>query len=112
MSIVQITATILAAFVQAGMKEGLLRGVPDLCAVDQAAGLSCPTTRAIFNSSIVWYVLRNINPFLRVGLIVVLQGSHWRSTNLWRWLSLLCPLVGSAGWCCTTHDFLDCRSML
>lgn len=52
--LVQITATVLAAFVQAGMKEGLLKGVPDLCASDQAAGLSCPTTRAIFNSSIVW----------------------------------------------------------
>ncbi|KAK9895732.1 putative oligopeptide transporter [Cystobasidium minutum MCA 4210] len=51
---IQITATVLAAFIQAGMKEGLLKGVPDLCAADQAAGLSCPTTRAIFNSSIVW----------------------------------------------------------
>lgn len=55
--IVQITATMLAAFIQAGMKEGLLKGVPDLCAADQAAGLSCPTSRAIFNSSIVWYVI-------------------------------------------------------
>lgn len=65
---VQITATMLAAFIQAGMKEGLLKGVPDLCAADQAAGLSCPTSRAIFNSSIVWCVILIRPSALAVGL--------------------------------------------
>ena len=51
------------------MKEGLLKGVPDLCAVDQAAGLSCPTTRAIFNSSIVWQVLSNALSILFLAYI-------------------------------------------
>ena len=51
---VQILSSLLAAFAQAAMKEGLLHAVPDLCSDVQASRLICPTAKSVFNASIIW----------------------------------------------------------
>ena len=51
---VQILASVVAALAQAGMKEGLLHAVPDLCSENQQARLICPTAKSVFNASIIW----------------------------------------------------------
>ncbi|BGP20792.1 hypothetical protein JCM10213_008929 [Rhodosporidiobolus nylandii] len=51
---VQVVATVVTSVVQVGVKRWLVSTVPDLCASNQKALLSCPSTRVLYSSSIVW----------------------------------------------------------
>ncbi|KAH8115273.1 OPT oligopeptide transporter [Phellopilus nigrolimitatus] len=52
--IVQATATILAAFVQVGVKEWMFANVKDICSPDQKSNLTCPHNQVFFTASAVW----------------------------------------------------------
>ena len=49
-----MVATILAAFVQVGVKEWIFQNVPNICRADQASQLTCPHNRVFYTASAVW----------------------------------------------------------
>jgi hypothetical protein len=51
---VQSVATILAAFIQVGVKEWLFATVPDMCTRNQPSKLTCPHNQVFFTASAVW----------------------------------------------------------
>jgi len=54
--LVQMIATILAAFVQVGVKEWIFKNVEGICQKDQASQLTCPHNQVFFTASAVWCV--------------------------------------------------------
>ncbi|EJD08117.1 OPT oligopeptide transporter [Fomitiporia mediterranea MF3/22] len=52
--LVQSTATILAAFVQVGVKEWMFANVKDICSDNQKSSLTCPHNQVFFTASAVW----------------------------------------------------------
>ncbi|KAG7091222.1 hypothetical protein E1B28_010273 [Marasmius oreades] len=52
--IVQLVSTILAAFVQVGIKTWIFNNVPDICHPDQKSSLTCPHNQVFFTASAVW----------------------------------------------------------
>lgn len=55
-SAAQIVAALVTSFVQVGVKRWLVAVVPDLCARDQGANLSCPYAATYYSTSIIWCV--------------------------------------------------------
>ncbi|POY72749.1 hypothetical protein BMF94_4156 [Rhodotorula taiwanensis] len=51
---VQLFSTLLAALVQVATKRWLVATIPDLCATDQPAGLSCPNVHGYTAASTIW----------------------------------------------------------
>ncbi|KAF9012689.1 oligopeptide transporter [Cyathus striatus] len=49
--LVQIIATILAAFVQVGVKQWIFNNVPDICDPNQKSQLTCPHNQVFFTAS-------------------------------------------------------------
>ena len=54
--IAQSVATLLAGFVQVGVKQVLLATVKDICAEGQKSMLTCPQTRVFFSGNAIWCV--------------------------------------------------------
>ena len=52
----QLIATMLAAFVQVGVKEWIFSHVPDICHNDQKSSLTCPHNQVFYTASAVWCV--------------------------------------------------------
>ena len=52
----QSLATILAAFVQVGVKEWMFGNVKDICDPNQESFLTCPHNQVFFTASAIWYV--------------------------------------------------------
>ena len=53
---VQLVATILAAFLQVGVKVWMFDNVPDMCSPDQESQLVCPHNQVYFTASVIWCV--------------------------------------------------------
>lgn len=51
---VQGFATVLAAFVQVGVKQWIFANVHDICSVNQKDNLTCPHNQVFFTASAVW----------------------------------------------------------
>ncbi|KAF8161465.1 OPT oligopeptide transporter protein-domain-containing protein [Crassisporium funariophilum] len=51
---VQMVATILAAFIQVGVKEWIFKNVKDICQPNQSSSLTCPHNQVFFTASAVW----------------------------------------------------------
>ncbi|KDQ50890.1 hypothetical protein JAAARDRAFT_141157 [Jaapia argillacea MUCL 33604] len=51
---VQLIATILAAFVQVGVKEWMFSNIPDMCTPGQESRLTCPHNQVFYTASAVW----------------------------------------------------------
>ncbi|KDR75502.1 hypothetical protein GALMADRAFT_140147 [Galerina marginata CBS 339.88] len=51
---VQMIATILASFIQVGVKEWIFANVKGVCQPDQASQLTCPHNQVFFTASAVW----------------------------------------------------------
>ncbi|KAF9477891.1 oligopeptide transporter [Pholiota conissans] len=51
---VQMISTVLAAFIQVGVKEWIFTNVHDICAADQKSQLTCPHNQVFFTASAVW----------------------------------------------------------
>lgn len=54
---VQLVATVLAAFIQVGVKTWIFANVEDICDVNQKSQLTCPHNQVFFTASAVWYVI-------------------------------------------------------
>ncbi|KZV85839.1 OPT-domain-containing protein [Exidia glandulosa HHB12029] len=52
--IVQSSATIIAAFVQVGVKQWMFANVEDICKPHQKDALTCPHTKVFFTASAIW----------------------------------------------------------
>ncbi|KAH7883260.1 OPT oligopeptide transporter protein-domain-containing protein [Phlebopus sp. FC_14] len=52
--IVQAVGTLLASFVQVGVKQWMFDNVPDICSPTQASFLTCPHNQVYFTASAVW----------------------------------------------------------
>lgn len=49
-----MVSTILAAFIQVGVKEWIFSNVPDICQPGQKSQLTCPHNQVFFTASAVW----------------------------------------------------------
>ena len=58
--VVQSVATILAAFVQVGVKQWLFASVKDICTPNQKSRLICPHNQVFFTASAVWCVVGHV----------------------------------------------------
>ena len=79
-SIVQLNATILAAFVQVGVKEWMFTSIKDICSPDQKSHLTCPHNQVFFTASVIWLVLRLLA--LCPPADDMLQGSHRTKSSI------------------------------
>jgi OPT family oligopeptide transporter len=52
--IVQLVATILAAFIQVGVKEWMFNNIHDICETHQPSRLTCPHNRTFYTASAIW----------------------------------------------------------
>ncbi|KAJ8592476.1 OPT superfamily oligopeptide transporter [Rhizopogon salebrosus TDB-379] len=52
--IVQFVGTLLASFVQVGVKQWMFDNIPDMCSPDQPSSLTCPHNQVYFTASAVW----------------------------------------------------------
>ncbi|KAJ3824187.1 OPT oligopeptide transporter protein-domain-containing protein [Lentinula raphanica] len=52
--LVQLVSTILASFVQVGVKQWIFANVPDICQPDQKSQLTCPHNQVFFTASAIW----------------------------------------------------------
>ncbi|KAH7875547.1 oligopeptide transporter [Lentinula edodes] len=52
--LVQLISTILASFVQVGVKQWIFAHVPDICQPGQKSQLTCPHNQVFFTASAVW----------------------------------------------------------
>ena len=52
--IVQLISTILAAFIQVGVKDWIFNNVPDICQPNQVSQLTCPQNQVFYTASAVW----------------------------------------------------------
>jgi OPT family small oligopeptide transporter len=51
---VQVVSTILAAFVQVGVKNWMFANIPDICSQHQKSSLTCPHNQVFFTASAIW----------------------------------------------------------
>jgi len=61
---VQFVGTLLASFVQVGVKQWMFDNVPDICTPDQPSYLTCPHNQVYFTASAIWGL---IGPKLQFG---------------------------------------------
>ncbi|KAI0067637.1 oligopeptide transporter [Artomyces pyxidatus] len=52
--IVQLVATVLAAFLQVGVKTWIFANVPDICHPHQKSHMTCPHNQVFFTASAIW----------------------------------------------------------
>ncbi|KAF9075650.1 OPT oligopeptide transporter protein-domain-containing protein [Rhodocollybia butyracea] len=52
--LVQLVSTILASFIQVGVKQWIFTNVPDICKPEQTSQLTCPHNQVFFTASAVW----------------------------------------------------------
>ena len=55
--VAQMVATVLASFIQVGVKEWIFKNVPDICYPNQISHLTCPHNQVFFTASAVWWVV-------------------------------------------------------
>ncbi|EGO00748.1 hypothetical protein SERLA73DRAFT_167007 [Serpula lacrymans var. lacrymans S7.3] len=51
---VQSIGTLMASFVQVGVKQWIFHNVKDICAPDQAGSMTCPHNQVYFTASAIW----------------------------------------------------------
>jgi len=51
---VQLVATIMAAFVQVGVKNWMFANIKDMCSKEQASQLTCPHNQVFYTASAIW----------------------------------------------------------
>ncbi|TCD66757.1 hypothetical protein EIP91_000998 [Steccherinum ochraceum] len=99
---VQITATVLAGFVQVGVKQAMFDHIPDICQPNQKSSLTCPHNQVYYTASAVWGLIGPSRQFgsgsiyhpelyaLIVGAILPLPFWYYqrRWPNTWnKWIS-------------------------
>jgi len=59
----QMVCTILAAFIQVGVKQWLFDNVPDVCSPEQKSNLICPHNQVFYTASAVWGLIGPMRQF-------------------------------------------------
>ncbi|TIA79936.1 hypothetical protein E3P92_03017 [Wallemia ichthyophaga] len=54
---VQVTATIISALIQIGIRDWMFSSVNDMCSVRQSANFTCPQNRVYYTSSVIWGIV-------------------------------------------------------
>ncbi|KAJ3526040.1 hypothetical protein NM688_g8312 [Phlebia brevispora] len=52
--VVQLTATLFAAFIQVGVKQWMFANISDICQPHQASSLTCPHNQVFYTASAIW----------------------------------------------------------
>ncbi|KAF8146844.1 OPT oligopeptide transporter [Mycena galopus ATCC 62051] len=95
--LVQLVGTLMAAFLQVGVKTWIFANVEDICSPTQQDQLTCPNNRVFFTASIVWGLIGPSRQFgpqsiyhphiyaLIIGAILPLPFWFWqrRYPNSW-----------------------------
>lgn len=55
--LVQFVGTLLASFVQIGVKQWMFNNIPDICTPEQPSFLTCPHNQVYFTASAVWGII-------------------------------------------------------
>ncbi|KAG1723121.1 OPT oligopeptide transporter protein-domain-containing protein [Suillus paluster] len=55
--IVQFVGTLLASFIQIGVKQWMFDNIPDICTPDQPSFLTCPHNQVYYTASAVWGII-------------------------------------------------------
>ncbi|KAF8637559.1 hypothetical protein AX17_002745 [Amanita inopinata Kibby_2008] len=107
--LVQLVATVLAAFVQVGVKTWIFANVKDICSPNQSSQLTCPHNQVFFTASAVWGLIGPSRQFgtgsiyhphlyaIIVGAFLPLPFWLWqrRYPESWiRWVSTPVVLTG------------------
>lgn len=110
--VAQLVATILAAFLQVGVKTWMFRNVPDICTANQKSQLTCPHNQVFFTASAVWGLIGPSRQFgkgsiyhphlyaMAVGVFLPLPFWFWqrRYPNSWiKYVSTPIILNGVSG---------------
>jgi len=76
MPIAQMIATIMAAFIQVGVKVWIFNNVENICQDDQPSRLTCPHNQVFFTASAVWCVYYRTLPYdvLKSNIIFSFRG--------------------------------------
>ncbi|TIB67791.1 hypothetical protein E3Q24_04023 [Wallemia mellicola] len=54
---VQVTATIISALIQVGIRDWMFNSISDMCSVRQSANFTCPQNRVYYTSSVLWGII-------------------------------------------------------
>ncbi|GAA5913408.1 hypothetical protein JCM8208_004757 [Rhodotorula glutinis] len=82
---VQIVAAVVTSFVQVGVKRWLMAVVPDLCAMDQPAHLSCPYAATFYSASIIWGLIGPARQFN--------EGKYYNGILYWMLAGAVLPII-------------------
>ena len=69
-----MVATILAAFIQVGVKEWIFKNVSDICHPNQISQLTCPHNQVFYTASAVWWVLFELICAITIFFTTISRG--------------------------------------
>ncbi|KAK0483128.1 OPT oligopeptide transporter protein-domain-containing protein [Armillaria luteobubalina] len=110
--VVQLVGTLMAAFVQVGVKTWIFANVPDICSDHQKSNLTCPHNQVFYTASAVWGLIGPTRQFgtgsiyhphlyaIIVGVFLPLPFWLWqrRRPNSWaKYVSTPIVLNGVSG---------------
>ncbi|KAJ7689766.1 oligopeptide transporter [Mycena rosella] len=110
--LVQLVGTVLAAFLQVGVKTWIFSNVEDICSPNQKSQLTCPHNQVFFSASAVWGLIGPSRQFgpdsiyhphlyaLAIGAVLPLPFWFWqrRYPNSWiKYISTPVVLNGVSG---------------
>ncbi|KAJ7188821.1 OPT oligopeptide transporter protein-domain-containing protein [Mycena filopes] len=110
--LVQLVGTVVAAFLQVGVKTWIFSNVEDICNDDQKSQLTCPHNQVFFTASVIWGLIGPSRQFgvqsiyhphvyaLAIGAVLPLPFWFWqrRYPNSWiKYISTPVILNGVSG---------------
>jgi hypothetical protein len=107
MYLVQAVGTIMAAFVEVGVKHWIFDNVHDICSVTQKDDLVCPHNQVFFTASAVWYAI----PYCYEDVDILtgiqhFQGTYWARPTIWERRLIPSPALRSHHWSIPAHSLL------
>ena len=99
-----MVATILAAFIQVGVKEWIFKNVEDICHPNQISQLTCPHNQVFYTASAVWWVFCLAHVFfITIYLLFFhrhfyIKGSYWPNASIRYRLHLSSSSLRHIGW--------------
>ncbi|KAJ7876048.1 oligopeptide transporter [Mycena olivaceomarginata] len=88
--LVQLVGTLVAAFLQVGVKTWIFSNVEDICSPTQKSQLTCPHNQVFFTASIVWGTLYHPHTYaLIVGALLPLPFWFWQRRNPNSWVKYI-----------------------
>ncbi|KAJ7350670.1 OPT oligopeptide transporter protein-domain-containing protein [Mycena albidolilacea] len=99
--LVQLVGTLVAAFLQVGVKTWIFSNVEDICSPTQKSQLTCPHNQVFFTASIVWGLIGPSRQFGRgtlyhphtyaliVGALLPLPFWFWQRRNPNSWVKYI-----------------------